>query len=258
MSPTQLGALAGASWGGYRPSDWYHVSTLSELKVNHDTLSISTHVARIGGALEAYYNPIYGGYVGGAEGVAVAVVAGLILLNQTYVAHIYNTRPNHPFYNNDTTRELIWATSLGIQALARNTNLITETLVGPAGGPGTKTILYENAAFSLANTVSGQSAMTSSHSAGGAIPRHASGLDSLICGETVHAASGKTREEANEIVNRLIALYEADLDTNPQGKPFEEVYDMETVEPTAEWQGIYDEVREELVDMGLPMDRMVW
>ncbi|GMQ94746.1 MAG: hypothetical protein BMS9Abin12_2251 [Acidimicrobiia bacterium] len=258
MSPTQLGALAGASWGGYRPSDWHHVSTLSEFKVNHDTLSIATHIARIGGALEAYYNPIYGGYVGGAEGVAVAIVAGLILINQTYVAQVYNTRPNHPFYNCDTTRELIWATGLGIQALARNTNLITETLVGPAGGPGTKTMLYENAAFTLATTVSGQSAMTASHSAGGAVPRHASGLDAKICGETVHASSGKTRGEANEIVNRLIALYESDLETNPKGQPFEEVYDQDTIEPTPEWQGLYDEVREEVIGMGLPMDRMVW
>ena len=67
-----------------------------------------------------------------------------------------------------------------------------------------------------------------------------------------------TREEGNEIVKRLVALYEPDLETNPKGQPFEEVYNMDTVEPTPEWQGTYDEVREELVDMGLAMDRLVW
>ena len=100
--------------------------------------------------------------------------------------------------------------------------------------------------------------MTASHSAGGAVPRHASGLDAKICGEVVHAVSGMSREQANDLVKRLIPLYEADLATNPQGQPFEEVYDVDNVEPTAEWQGTYDEVRNELVKMGLSLDHLVW
>jgi methylamine--corrinoid protein Co-methyltransferase len=257
LAPTALGALGGATWGGYRPSDWHHVGTLSEFKTNYDFLSIVTHAVRIGGGLEAYYNPIYGGYVGGAEGVALAVVAGLILLNQVDMAHIYSTRPNHPFLNCDTTPEIIWATSLGVQALTRNSNLMVATLTGPAGGPGTKTILYENAAFAIAMTVSGQSVMEASHSAaGGRISRHASGLDAKICGEVVHAVAGMSREQANELVKRLIALYLADLPNNPVGKPFEEVYDVEKVEPTPEWQGIYDDVRDELLKMGVPIGKL--
>lgn len=259
LAPTALGALSGASWGGYRPSDWHHVGTISEFKTNYDFLSIVTHAARIGAGLEAYYNPIFGGYVGGAEGVAVAIVAGLILLNQVDMAHVYSTRPNHPFLNCDTTPELLWATCLGVQALTRNTNLLIATLTGPAGGPGTKTMLYENAAFAIATTVSGQSVMEASHSAaGGRIPRHASGLDAKICGEVAHAVRGMSREQANDLVKQLLPLYQADLSTNPVGKPFEEVYDVDNVEPTPEWQGIYDEVRNELVKMGLLLDRLAY
>ena len=92
---------------------------------------------------------------GGGEGVAVAIVGGLILLNQVHPAHTFNTRPNHPFYNSDTPPELIWAIALGVQALTHNTNLLVDTLVGPAGGPGTKTMLNEIAAFVAATTVSG-------------------------------------------------------------------------------------------------------
>ena len=189
LSPTALGALAGASWGGYRPTDWHHVGTLSEFKTNYDLLSMVAHITRIDGVSEAYYNPIYGGYVGGAEGVAVAIVAGLVLLNQVNMANTFSTRPTHPFYGCDTTRELLWATGLGVQALTRNTNLIVATLAGPVGGPGTKTLLYENAAFALAMTVAGQSVMEASHSAaGGRVPRHGSGLDAKICGEVARAA----------------------------------------------------------------------
>ena len=258
LSATALGGLAGVSWGGYRPTDWLHAPIMSELKTNYDMLSIVVHSIRTGTILEAYYNPIYGGYVGGAEGVAIAVVGGLILLNQCHPGHTYNTRPNHPFLNCDTTPELIWAIALGVQGLTRNTNMLVDTLVGPAGGPGTKTMLYENAAFVAATTVSGQSLMTSCHSSsGGATPRHASGLDSKICGEVTHAVRGMTRAEANEIVKQIIPLYVDDLDKNPIGKPFEEVYDIDKVEPTPEWQGMYDEVRDELIKLGLPLDRLV-
>jgi methylamine---corrinoid protein Co-methyltransferase len=258
LSATALGGLAGVSYGGYRTTDWLHAPIMSELKTNYDMLSIVTHAERTGTILEAYYNPIYGGYVGGAEGVAIAVVGGLILLNQCHPGHTYNTRPNHPFYNCDTTPELIWAIALGVQGLTRNTNLLVDTLVGPAGGPGTKTMLYENAAFVAATTVSGQSLMTSCHSGqGGSIPRHASGLDSKICGEVTRAVRGMTRAEADEIVKQIIPLYLDDLDKKPFGKPFEEVYDIDNVEPTPEWQGMYDEVRQELIDLGLPLDRLV-
>jgi hypothetical protein len=54
----------------------------------------------------------------------------------------------------------------------------------------------------------------------------------------------------------LVALYEKDLPNNPIGKPFEEVYDVENVEPTPEWQGMYDEVRNELIQMGIPIGRL--
>lgn len=258
LSATALGGLAGVSYGGYRTTDWLHAPIMSELKTNYDMLSIVTHSVRTGTLLEAYYNPIYGGYVGGGEGIAIAVVGGLILLNQCHPGHTYNTRPNHPFYNCDTTPEMIWAIALGVQGLTRNTNLLVDTLVGPAGGPGTKTMLYENAAFVAATTVSGQSLMTSCHSAsGGSIPRHASGLDSKICGEVTRAVRGMSRAEADEIVKQIIPLYVDELDKEPFGKPFEEVYDIDNVEPTPEWQGMYDEVRQELIDLGLPLDRIV-
>lgn len=252
-SPTALAQLSAASWGGFRPTDWHHVATISEFKTNYDLLSKVAHITRIGGVMESYYNPIYGGYVGGAEGVAVAIVAALILLNQINMSHTLATRPDHPFLSCDTTAELLWAQSVAFQGLSKNTNLIFGALVGPAGGPGTKMLLYENAAFTIATTVSGQSMIEASHSAGGAVPRHVSGLDAKICGEVAYAVRGMSREQANELVKTLYAIYEPDLNTKPIGKPFEEVYDVDNVEPTAEWQGMYDDVIDELIKMGLPL-----
>lgn len=256
-SPTALAEVSASSWGGFRPTDWHHVATISEFKTNYDLLSKVAHTVRIGGVMETYYNPVYGGYVGGAEGVAVAIAAALILLNQTNMSHTLATRPDHPFLGCNTTRELLWAMNLGMQALARNTNLLVGTLVGPAGGPGTETLLYEVAAYAIGTTVSGQSLIEASHSAGGHVARHVSGLEARLCGEIAHAVSGMGREEANELVERLYAKYEPDLNTKPIGRPFEEVYDVQRVQPTPEWQAMYEKVWGELVDMGLPLDRLL-
>lgn len=255
-SPTALAEISASSWGGFRPTDWHHVATISEFKTNYDLLAKVAHTVRIGGVMETYYNPIYGGYVGGAEGVAVAIVAALILLNQTNMSHTLATRPDHPFLGCNTTPELLWAMSLGVQALARNTNLLVGTLVGPAGGPGTETVLYEIATYAIATTVSGQSLIEASHSAGGQVARHVSGLEARLCGEIAHAVRGMEREQANELAQRLHTRYQADLERDPIGQPFEEVYDIERVQPTPAWQAMYDTVWNELVDMGLPLDRL--
>ncbi len=255
LSPTAWGSLAGVTWGGLRVTDHHHVPMTSEFKVNNDLLAIITHVHNLGGFIGAYYNPIYGGYVGGAEGIAIAVTAGMILLNQVTIGHTFCTRPTHPFLGCDTTPEILWATSLGIQALTRNSKLMIANLAGPVSGPGTKTILYENAAITLMAVSSGVAEMESSHSAGGAVPRHGSGLDARICAEVTRVVPGITRGQANELVGRLVALYGPEMQSKPIGRPFEQVYDIDKVEPTPEWQGMYDEVKEELIAMGIPLDR---
>ena len=70
LLPTAMGGLGGVTWGGYRRFDHHHIPMTSELKINNDLLAIITHINNIGGFMAPYYNPIYGGHAGGAEGVA--------------------------------------------------------------------------------------------------------------------------------------------------------------------------------------------
>jgi len=256
LSPTALAEISASSYGAFRPSDWHHVATVSEFKTNYDLLSKVVHITRIGGQMEAYYNPIYGGYVGGAEGVAIALTAGPILLQQTYLGTTMSTRPDHPFLGCDTTPELIWALSVAFQALSRNTHLLIASLVGPTAGPGTKDILYECAAYAAATTVSGQAVLEASMSAMGRHPNHCSGLEAKLSAEVAHAVRGWTREQANEFVTRVVEKYAPFQKEKRIGKPFPEVYDVPTVRPTPEWQGMYEEVKEELIGFGLPLDRL--
>ncbi len=254
ISATAIGQISPASYGGFRQSDWHHCSVMSEFKTSYDLLSKVTHTTRIGANMEAYLNIIFGGYFGGTEGVAIGLAAGPIILNQNYMGTTYSVAPSHPFLHCGSTSEMIWAQSLAFQAVSRNTNLLIASMTKPAGGPGTRSILYENAAITIANVTSGLSVVESCMSASGTHPRHASGLDSKICGEVAHAATGLSREQANKIVKQLTEKYEKGLSEKPAGKPFEEVYDLETITPTAEWQGLYDEVKLELQQMGLPIN----
>jgi methylamine--corrinoid protein Co-methyltransferase len=254
IAPTAMGGLSGVTWGGYRIFDRHHIPMTSELKTNNDLLAITTHINNLGGVIGAYYNPIYGGHGGGAEGIAILAAAGLILANQMTIGHTFCTRPTHPFYGCDTTPEILWATSLALQSLSKNSNLMTAALAGPAGGPGTKTIIYENATFALMALSSGASELLASHSAGGAVPRHGSGLDGRICVEIARTMQGISRKEANQLVGQIVPLYIDELGKKPIGKPFEEIYNLDTIEPTPEWQGIYDEARDELIQMGLPLN----
>ena len=70
------------------------------------------------------------------------------------------------------------------------------------------------------------------------------------------SAGGFSREHANHIVKTLLARYEPELPEKPIGKPFDEVFDMKSLKPIAEWQGMYEEVKEELITLGLSLDRL--
>jgi hypothetical protein len=203
--------------------------------------------------MEAYLNIIYGGFLGGADGVAIGLAAGLIVINQNYMGTTLSVSSAHPFLHSDATAESLWAQSLAFQAISRNTSLITASLCKPASGPGTKTLLYECAAFIIAGVVSGLAVPQAAMTATGRHPRHCSGLESKFSAEVARAASKMTRMQANEVVIWLLNKYESVLADAPVGKPFEEVYYLDTIRPREEWQGTYEEVKAELIDYGVPI-----
>jgi methylamine--corrinoid protein Co-methyltransferase len=124
--------------------------------------------------------------------------------------------------------------------------LLVGNFVRPVGGPGTKDILYEVAAHTIGSVASGISYAYGVHSAMGNHPSHTSGLESRFMAQVAKAAVGLTRGEADIIVSHLVEKYAENQAQQPIGKPFEEVYDIKTVEPKPEWQTMYEEVCQEL------------
>ena len=251
---SDIAELSASSFGGFRQTDFHHIAMISELKTDYKLLNKMTHLVKTDSLVHSFYNPIYGGLAGSAEGMAILAVAGFIMLQMAYMTTTHSTSPTHPFYACNTTPEILWGTSLFTQALSRNTPFLLVVVPTPVAGPATKMLLYETAAMAALATTSGATRIMGPRSAAGTVPGHCSGLEARFMGEVGYACAGMSRDTASEIVKQLVAKYEDRMEADDiKGKRFDEVYNMHTLKPTAEWLGIYDEVKAKLIDLGLPM-----
>ncbi len=241
-----LGELSSTSYGGFRQNDWHHNSILSELKISYADLIRAVHYVHTGAIAHNFYNTIYGGYVGGGEGMAVATVAGMILLRAALWGETFNPGPSHAHLSCNTSPAMIPSQAVALQALTRNTNLIMAGFTRPVAGPVVKDILLEIAAITIAQVVSGVSFTKAVHTATGRFPLHCTPIEARFAAQITHAVEGMTRKEADPIVQSLVEKYKDSHKTINAGKPFDEAYDVETLKPSSEWQQIYDEVCKEV------------
>jgi methylamine--corrinoid protein Co-methyltransferase len=163
----------------------------------------------------------------------------------------FNPGPSHAHLSCNTFPAMIPALSLGFQAISRNSKLLTSSFPRPVGGPLTKTLLYEAAAMAVATVPAGCSILEGIQSAAGRITGHVTGLEARFLAQVGRASVGLTRSEANELVNRIVPLYADDQNLGEaiQGVPFQEAYDVETVQPLPEWEKMYDEVCREMEEL---------
>jgi methylamine--corrinoid protein Co-methyltransferase len=247
-SPSAIGELATTTYGGFRLTDWHHASLISELKVAYAELTKAIHYQHTGASSHNFYNSIYGGYVGGAEGLAVAIVAGVILMKAVFNGSTQNPGPSHAHLSCNTFPAMIPSLSLGFQALSRNTRLLTTSFPRPLAGPCTKELLYELAAMAIATVPAGISVLEGVQSAAGRIEGHVTGLEARFLAQVGRACQGLTRRDADQLVKKIVPNYAEKQrpGMSMEGKHFTEVYDVETIRPTREWQAIYDEVCSEM------------
>jgi methylamine--corrinoid protein Co-methyltransferase len=250
-SPSEIGELATCTYGGFRLTDWHHASFISELKVAYAELTKAIHYQHTGAFAHNFYNTIYGGYVGGADGLAVAIVAGVVLMKATLNGTTFNPGPSHAHMSCSTFPAMIPALSLGFQAISRNTKLLTSSFPRPVAGPVTKELLYEAAAMAVATVPAGISILEGIQSAAGRIEGHVTGLEAKFLAQVGRASVGLTRADADALVRKLTPLYaeKQKFGVAMAGKHFTEAYDVETIQPTPEWQAMYEEVCQEMEDL---------
>jgi len=144
----------------------------------------------------------------------------------------------------------LWCQSTVGQALARNSKIVALNDIYVVSGPGAKELLYECAAGAIVGTVCGFN-MQGAGTTGGFKADHTTGLEARFIAEVSRAALSLKRRDAAGLVAEILTRYQGTL-TNPnRGKPFPEVYDVETVQPKPEWLEMYYAVKEDLAGLGL-------
>jgi len=258
-SSVSIGDLAvSSSEGGLRKSDGHLVALTAELKTNYNALSNVFHVKDYGGFICGLYDLIMGGYAGGPEGVAITKVAGSILLSIAHRADYSITgTPCDITYAESPSekklRQLFWAHSIATQAISRNSKLLVGGTAAGAAGPGTQMLFYETAATTIMHVTSGCAFIETCFPLFNRYPDRPAPLEALYTGEIAHSATqGKlTLEEGNTIINRIfdekLSCYMGSAP--PQGKTFDQTFDLEKLAPTSEYLATYNQARKEFEDL---------
>jgi len=236
---TAVGTIAGTYPAfGLRQSDGWLIDPLAEMKINFDTLNQVAFLHNIGANIGSTGSPVFGGYAGGPEGTALLMTT-YIIIGKMFFKGSYHLPSNIHFrYGCNSTRPLLWVFSVVGRATSRNILYPAIALGYASAGPCTKQYFYEAASINLCCVVSGYAGIQTVHPAKAVIND----------GVTPIMKAGK----ANEIVIRLLEKYEKNIEKAPQGKIYQECFDVKTRKPKEEYIKLYDEVKDELTKTGIP------
>jgi methylamine--corrinoid protein Co-methyltransferase len=243
-------ASAQEKFGAF-PGDGLLVAAIAEMKVDFERLKKVAFLRQSPYVLGALYGPLMGGYAGGPEGTAIALVAHHFLGLLAFSGERHNSFPIHIHHVCNTTRDMLWLISMVGQALARNTRLIIASNAFMASGPCTDMVMDELCAHSITSTVSGWH-LNPSAVAKNRYPMRSSGMEPRVHAEVGHrvAQMGLTRREANRIVLKLVEGYEKRIPEAPIGKMFNECYQMDKIRPTDEYESLFAKKKKEWKELG--------
>jgi hypothetical protein len=236
---------------GLRPSDGFLIDFLSEMVVGYEALQKVAFYNSISANIGSTSTPLFGGYAGGAEGVAVTATSYMIMGALIFRGSYHYNAPLHSKLHLSSTKPLIWAIAVSNAAIGRNMQYPMVNLPYLGGGSGTKQYHHEMACYMLAVVTSGGNVF-SGH------PAMAVQSDSLVPDDhKLHAEIGLaaaklTRAEAEPIAQKLYPLFGDKLKDPDKGLTFQEVYDTKTKRiANDDYLKVMDDVRDELRAMGL-------
>jgi len=240
-------AASAPQFGG-RPTDGWLIAPSAELKIDYSELMKVPYLMEWGANIGQEQGPVLGGYCGGPEGLAVVNTAyvfhGILVARANY--HI--TYPIHINYVCSSVPDVLWPTSISIQAIGRNIYIPYYSLLYTAAGAATKMFFYEALANILVLVSSG-AGVEDPHPGKAKIKNGATPIDSEYSCELVHALKGITRKEANKIIDRVIPKYIEQIPNPPMGETVDQCYDLDRLRPKPHFEKLYyDEIVKELKD----------
>ncbi len=232
-------------------SDSHEVSQLNELKIDLEAISVISHYQGNSDILMDEQMPIFGGYAGGIEETAIVAIAthlnAFVMSNATW--HLDG--PVHIRWGSTNTRETLMIAGWTCATISEFTNILSGNQYYPCAGPCTEMCLLETAAQSMNDTASGREILSGVAAAKGVVQDKTTGMEARMMGQVAQATAGMEISEVNKILDKLVKLYENNYATAPQGKTFQECYDVATVTPTDEYVKVFEGARKKLEGLGL-------
>ncbi len=244
---------------GLRRTDGILLGVLPDVKVEHDLLTAAIVYEDYGSfRFNSGGSAFIGGFCGGTEGGVIEAIAksltGLLVYHDSFgTTGVNATRSSTAATIVNRDPNLLWGTSVVYQALTRCSNYICAGETGAASGSGTRSALIEGALRAIVTTVNGANLYVARQRRA----RMNAAQDPLMsewAAEVARAAveAKLTRVQADEILRRLYARIE--------GRPVErgvdhirDCYDLVNHRPTPDYHRIYQTLKEEVAQLGLPM-----
>jgi len=242
---------ASAPQFGLRPSDGWLAVILPELKVNFEVMNKVAYLLNWGANIGVTSSSIIGGYCGGPAGAALATVANILTGLLVHKGDYHLTLPTDFQHSIGSTRGALWALSSAMQASSRNIPVPVNQACYVAGGVNTKMYFHEAAAYLLCSVTSGSAGMGTPHPAKGVKVDAHTPLEARFGIELGKAACKLTRNQASEIVIRLLEKYEPQISNAPEGDRYQDCFDVLTGKPSEAYLRLYDESKKELIGMGI-------
>ncbi len=236
---------------GLKPTDGFLVDFLSEMIVGYEALEKIAYFNSISANIGCASTPLFGGYAGGAEGIAILATCYIIMGILIFRSNYHYNAPLHSKLKLSSTGPLLWAIALSNQANGRHMRFPVVNLPYLGGGAGTQMYFYESAAYLLSVVPSGGN-IFSGHPAKSVVTDSLLPMDHQFCAEIGLAAAKLTRKEAAPLVQKLYAKYENSLKNPTPGLVYGQVYD-----PTSgkivnnDYLALIKEIRSELRNLGL-------
>lgn len=243
---------------GLRRTDGILLSTLPDIKVEHDLLTAAIVYQDYGCfKVNGGGAGLIGSFCGGPEG---ALIEGIVKSLGGFIVYrdtLCNTGVGE--VGSTVARKMSrsphrsWANSVVFQALHRHTKTVCFGGGGNSAGPGTETHLWEMALGSIEAPINGanlyiprqgRAQMNASQT-----PLEAEWMYEVA---TATMRAKLTRGTASELLEKVRAKFEGKAPEDPVH--ISQCYDLVHHKPLPNYERIYNKVKEELAGMGLPFE----
>lgn len=238
-----------------RRTDSHEVSQLNELKIDISALTFCSYYVLSDQTIMCEHMPIYGGYAGGLEETTICNVASTLNAFVMCQANYVLDGPVHVRWGITTARETLAVAGHCARAINANTDLILANQYYTMAGPCTVMCLLETAAQAITDSASGRELLSGVAAAKGVTSNCNTPMEARFMAQAARAAAGEDLDKINKILDELVAMYEKNYKTAPEGKIFDDCYDLVTLRPTDEYLKVYDEAVAIMEKLGLDFSK---